>query len=85
MVKHKRLTSKSGITIPKDLRAETGFFPGMAVDMESTPDGIVIRPHVRVCHFCGSPEGTLTVQNITICHACAEIISQGVKKDAVSG
>lgn len=85
MVKHKRLTSKSGITVPKDLRAESGFFPGMAVDMESTPDGIVIRPHVRICRFCGSPEKTMTVQGITLCRACAELLAREVTNGAVSG
>lgn len=76
MVKHKRLTSKSGITVPKDLRAEAGFFPGMAVDMETTPDGIVIRPHVKVCRFCGSPEGLVTVQGIAVCRACVKILRE---------
>ena len=34
----KRLTSKSGITIPKDMRLQLGWEPGMSVDLES--DGI---------------------------------------------
>ena len=31
----KKLTSKSGITIPKDLRVMLGWEPGMSVDLEA--------------------------------------------------
>jgi bifunctional DNA-binding transcriptional regulator/antitoxin component of YhaV-PrlF toxin-antitoxin module len=82
MVKHKRLTSKSGITIPKDMRAEAGFFPSMSVDMTSTPDGIVIKPHVPVCRFCGSVDIIVTEKKIPVCRSCAEDIQREVTKRA---
>ena len=49
----KKLKSKSGITIPKDLRVMLGWEPGMSVDLE--PDGnggLMIRPHIDRCRFC---------------------------------
>lgn len=70
MLKAKKMTSKSGLTIPKDMRAETGFFPGMAVDLETHPDGILLRPHVPVCRFCGSPEGNGAVMGMSTCGGC---------------
>lgn len=70
MKKSKKLTSKSGITIPKDMRADTGFFPGMAIDLETVRDGILIRKHVPVCRFCGRPDGVKRVAQMDICPAC---------------
>lgn len=67
----KKLTSKSGITIPKQLRIDTGFQPGMAVDLETDADGIRIKPHVPICRFCGSVEGVKRVYGIDICRKCA--------------
>lgn len=72
MVKSKRLTNKSGITIPKDMRTSSGFFPGMAIDMESVPEGILIRPHVPVCRFCGSPEDIRKISGMETCANCRE-------------
>ncbi len=79
MKKAKRLTSKSGITIPKDMRAEAGYFPGMAVDMETLPGGgILIKPHVAVCRFCGrpddEPEDVRIIMNIPICTDCRKAL-----------
>lgn len=72
MVKSKKLTSKSGITIPKDMRAETGFFPGMAVDLTTVKGGILIQPHVPVCFFCGNPDGIGRISNINTCPVCRQ-------------
>ena len=52
--KHKKLTSKAGLTIPKDIRLAAGFAGGMAVDIEKTADGIMIRKHRPTCCYCGS-------------------------------
>lgn len=68
----KRILKSGSITIPKQVRAEVGLFPGNAVDIETTPTGaIVIKPSAPCCHFCGSPDGLLTVENISICTKCA--------------
>lgn len=78
MVKHKKLTSKNGITIPKDLREDVGFYPGMAVDVESNNGEIVIRKHVPICKFCGDIDNVKTVMGIDICKSCATKLRQEV-------
>ena len=48
----KKLTSKSGITIPKDLRVMLGWEPGMSVDLEADGNGaLMIRPHIDRCRL----------------------------------
>lgn len=76
----KKLTSKSGITIPKQLREESGFFPGMAVDLKTTPDGILVRPHVPVCRFCGSPEDVKAVSGMEVCTACRSTLRKELER-----
>lgn len=76
----KKLTSKSGLTIPKDLRAATGFFPGMAVDMETVKGGIIVKPHVPVCRFCGSLDKVATIKGMDICVACRKSIREEIDK-----
>lgn len=76
MTKSKKLTSKSGITIPKDVRISAGFHPCMAVDVETVPDGVIIRPHVAVCHYCGSPEGLKRVLTYNVCPACRDAMKK---------
>ncbi len=79
----KRLTSKSGITIPKQLRAEIGMLPGTAVDMETTPRGeIIVKKRVPTCRFCGAVEDVITVSDMEMCRACAETL---VKEILIKG
>ena len=80
MVKSKRLTTKSGITIPKDSRASTGFFPGMAIDMETVKEGILIRPHVPVCRFCGSPENIRKISGMETCSKCRDTLRKELER-----
>lgn len=79
MEKHKKLTSKSGITIPKDMREQIGFRPGMAVDLITTREGVIIKAHTPVCRFCGLPEGLIIVEEIHICAECAGKVLKGVQ------
>lgn len=72
----KRLTSKSGITIPKQLRIDTGFTPGMAVDIETDSEGIRIKPHVPTCRICGSIENVKRVSGMDICFDCATALKK---------
>ena len=76
MIKSKKMTSKSGITIPKDLRADSGFFPGMAVDLETVEGGVLIRPHVPVCRFCGRADGIKEVARMNMCPGCRGVIKK---------
>ena len=71
MTTSKKLTSKNGITIPKHLRLEAGFMPGMAVDIETTAEGVLVRKHVPVCRFCGEVHKVQTVSGMDICADCA--------------
>lgn len=73
----KKLTSKCGVTIPWDMRARIGWQPGMGVDLETTEDGgIVMRPHVDVCRFCGSVEDTRRYKDVCVCPACAKDMAE---------
>lgn len=75
----KRLTSKSGITIPKDLRLQLGWEPGMSVDLEPDGDGaLLIRAHVNRCRFCGSIEKVRKFKDICMCADCAEKMKEAV-------
>lgn len=80
MLKHKKMTSKAGITIPKDLREETGIDSGMAVDIESSNGQIIIRKHVPVCRFCGDIQQVHTIMTIDICRSCAKKMLEEVEK-----
>jgi transcriptional pleiotropic regulator of transition state genes len=80
MKKSKQLTSKSGLTIPKDMRAEAGFFPGMAVDMETVRDGILVKPHVPVCHFCGDLEDVRKIGWVNLCHVCRKSLRKELEQ-----
>ncbi len=69
----KRLTSKCGITIPRDIRTRIGWNPGMGVDLETTEDGnILLHPHVDCCRFCGSADSVRKYKDICVCGKCAE-------------
>lgn len=75
----KRLTSSSGLTIPKDLRLRLGWKPGMSVDIDPTPDGaLLIRAHSPRCRFCGTYEGIRKFKDINICTKCAEEMKEAI-------
>lgn len=75
----KRLTSKSGITIPKDMRLQLGWEPGMSVDLESDGNGaLVIRPHVNRCRFCGTVENVRKYKDVCVCAACSTDMKEAV-------
>lgn len=45
MEKSKKIQKNGSISIPKDMRFETGFYSGTAVDIRSDGEKIVITPH----------------------------------------
>ncbi|MGN0601142.1 MAG: AbrB/MazE/SpoVT family DNA-binding domain-containing protein [Oscillospiraceae bacterium] len=79
-IKHKKLSSKSAVTIPKDMRLSAGFTGGMAVDLIEIDDGIMIRKHVPTCCYCGSIEKVLKFRGNEICSECAKKIAEEVKQ-----
>lgn len=75
----KKLTGKSGITIPKDMRLHLGWKSGISLDMETTEDGaLLIRQHCKRCRFCGMIERVHKFQDVFICKACAEKIKEEI-------
>lgn len=80
MTVSKRLTSKSGLTIPKQVRGEAGFMPGMAVDIETVEDGVLIRKRVPTCRFCGGVHGVVNVRGMEMCGECAAAIRKELEK-----
>ncbi|MBR1740250.1 MAG: AbrB/MazE/SpoVT family DNA-binding domain-containing protein [Ruminococcus sp.] len=70
MAKHKKLSKSSALTVPKDLRLELGFTPGIAVDLTPTAEGLLVSKHVPTCRFCGSPEQVITFGGEEICAGC---------------
>ncbi|MBQ8297093.1 MAG: AbrB/MazE/SpoVT family DNA-binding domain-containing protein [Ruminococcus sp.] len=79
MTTSKRLTSKSGITIPKDVRLSLGWQPGMSVDLVTTEEGaLLIRPHVNHCRFCGGVENIRKYKDVCVCPDCAAKMKEAV-------
>lgn len=76
----KCLTSKNGVTIPKHVRAETGFLPGMAVDIETVEDGVLIRKHMPTCRFCGGVHDVVKIHGMEMCGDCAAAIRKELDK-----
>ncbi len=75
----KKLTSKAGITVPKSIRADLGWKPGMAVDMIPLEDGsLKIRPHIDQCRFCGTHESVKRYKDICLCPECAAKMKEAV-------
>lgn len=68
----KRLTSKSGITIPKDIRLLLGWQKGMSIDLEPDGEGgLVLRPHIDRCRFCGAVENVRKYKDVCVCVSCS--------------
>ncbi len=81
MLKSKRLTSKRGITLPKDLCEYVGLSGGEAVDITAQSDGsVIIRKHTPVCRFCGDRSSAQTYHGIDICPSCADKLRSEVIK-----
>ena len=74
MTVSKRVAKSGAVTLPRQLRQETGILPGVPVDIEADEDGVHIRKHVPTCHFCGTVDDVKTVCGIEICRGCAEKI-----------
>lgn len=74
----KKVNKNGSITLPKQLRTESGLFAGNAVDIEQRGEEIIVKKHVQTCHFCGSVNGVKNVMGIDICRDCAAKIHQKV-------
>lgn len=75
----KRLTSKSGITIPKDIRIQLGWQPGISVDIDTDGRGsLLITPHVDRCRFCGTAENVKKYKDVCVCASCSAEMKEAV-------
>lgn len=70
----KRITKSGGITLPRQVREETGLLPGVAVDVVAGKDGVYFAKHVPACFHCGNVDGVQETCGLEICPACAERI-----------
>lgn len=77
----KKVNKNGSITLPKQLRTESGIISGKAVDIEQRGEEIVIRKHAQTCHFCGNAENVKNVMGIDICRDCAAKIHKVVACD----
>ena len=66
MTVSKRVAKSGAVTLPRQLRQETGILPGVPVDIEADEDGVHIRKHVPTCHFCGTVDDVKTVCGIDV-------------------
>lgn len=77
ILKHKKLTSKRGISLNKDICAFVGLQPGDPVDVTAQDDGtVLIRKHSPQCRFCGDMTTAVHIMGIDICPNCAELITK---------
>lgn len=75
----KRICKNGSITLPKQIRAEAGLFPGNAVDISTSTDGTVtIKPTAPCCRFCGTVEKVVKADDVVICINCAAKIIEKV-------
>lgn len=79
----KKLSSKSGLTIPKQIRMDVGLQPGAAVDLEVTGEGILVKKHNRTCRFCGEVVGVISVSGIDMCRVCAKKLVREVERHGI--
>lgn len=78
---HKKITSKRGITIPKELAVEVGMESGTPVDIDVVDGKVVIGKHVPKCRFCGDKFSPMTnFKGVEICQSCAAEIGEAVTK-----
>lgn len=81
--KYKKLTSKRGISLNKDICAFAGLQGGDPVDVTAEDNGtVVIRKHSPVCRFCGDNTTAVSVMGIDVCPSCAERLAKEVSGGA---
>ena len=73
----KKVNKTGGITLPRQLRLDSGIHLGAAVEIASTKDGILISAHKPSCYFCGSPDDVEPYCGKDICRKCAAMIGKG--------
>ena len=74
MAVYKKVNKNGSITIPQQLRHDTGIRAGVPLEIETTENSIILKKYVPTCMFCGSAENVAEIQGFCICRNCAEEI-----------
>lgn len=83
VLKHKKLTSKRGVSLTKDICAFVGLDGGDPVDIVAEDNGtVIIKKHTPKCRFCGDNRGAVSVMGIDVCPSCAERLAKEVSGNA---
>ncbi len=80
MVVSKKITKSGAVTLPRQIRQETGILPGVPVDVKIDGNGVRIRKHTKSCHFCGTMDDVEEACGIEICRGCAAKIWEVFRK-----
>lgn len=72
----KKIAKSGSLTLPRQVRQETGLLPGVPVDVVADKDGVYIAKHVPACIFCGTVEDVHEALGIEVCRGCAEKIME---------
>jgi len=76
MVISKKVAKSGAITLPRQLRQETGILPGVPVDIVTDENGLHISKHVPACFHCGTVDDVKDVYGLEICGGCARKIAE---------
>ena len=83
ILKYKKITSKRGVNLNKDICAYVDLKAGDPIDVTAQDDGtVLIRKHMPQCRFCGDRKESVTVMGIDVCPNCAEKLCAEVIKKA---
>lgn len=83
ILRNKKLTSKRGVSLNKDICAYAGLNAGDSVDVIAEDGGsVIIRKHSPKCRFCGDNVNAKSVMGIDICPSCAKQLAKEVSVDA---
>lgn len=69
---YKKISSHGAINIPVAMRREIGLMPGDAMEVSQEGGGVMIKPYIQRCIFCGTTEKVLKLDGKGICPDCAE-------------
>lgn len=72
----KKIAKSGAITLPRQIRQETGLLPGVPVDIVADKDGMYIAKHVPACFSCGTVKDVFEALGLEICQTCAEKIME---------
>ena len=83
ILRNKKLTSKRGVNLNKDICAYAGLNAGDSVDVIAEDGGsVTIRKHSPKCRFCGDNANAKNIMGIDVCPSCAKRLAKEVSENA---